>query len=113
MGVNSRTYKFALGSSLLEASEEGRDEISLDELAAMYAMRILSREGKYPQAPAATNLGGSDYLAVVEQERDASVLEGRPTEKLLEATVVDGYAEVSQPACGRAGTPHLLLGGTH
>ncbi|MFE5705436.1 HNH endonuclease [Rhodococcus koreensis] len=87
MGVNSRTYKFALGSALLQASGEGRDEVALDELAAKYAMRIINREGKYPQAPAATKLGDGDYLAVVEHERDASVMEGQPTEKLLEATV--------------------------
>ncbi|MFH9648989.1 hypothetical protein ACH4MU_29665 [Streptomyces albidoflavus] len=40
MGANSRTYKFALASALLEFAAEGRAEVTVDELAVPYAMSL-------------------------------------------------------------------------
>lgn len=36
MGVNTRTYKFALGAALLDLAETGRDAVPLVELASTY-----------------------------------------------------------------------------
>ncbi|MHC6215302.1 HNH endonuclease [Rhodococcus zopfii] len=87
MGVNSRTYKFALGTALLELAKQGRDAVALGELAERYAWALLAREGGFPQAPAAVELRDTDFLAILERERSASSAAGRPTEALVEAAV--------------------------
>lgn len=85
MGVNTRTYKFALGQALMRTAGTGRDEIPLAELASEYAMALAQRSDEYPQAPSATELGDSDFLTVLRRERAASISKGQPTEALLEA----------------------------
>jgi hypothetical protein len=39
-GRNVASYKFALGKSLLELTDQGRDEVSLDELAVPFAHHV-------------------------------------------------------------------------
>ena len=85
MGVNTRTYKFALGAALLQAAAEGRDALTLEELAAPYAMSLARRASAHPQAPTATSTGTGDFLAVVADESRESLDAGRPTERLVAA----------------------------
>lgn len=85
MGVNNRTYKFALGSALLDLGQQGRDIVSLDELASMYAARLVERDSDFPQAPATNSLGDADFLSVLERERASSLAAGQPTDVLVDA----------------------------
>ncbi|MGY1684965.1 HNH endonuclease [Geodermatophilus sp. SYSU D00867] len=87
MGANSRTYKFALGSALLDLAGQGREDVSLTELAAPYAMQLALHAQRYPQGPAASVIGESDFLTVLREESPASLRDGRPTERLLDAAV--------------------------
>ncbi|MET8620600.1 HNH endonuclease [Streptomyces albidoflavus] len=86
MGANSRTYKFALASALLEFAAEGRAEVTVDELAVPYAMSLVGRQQGAPQAPSGSLAGDKDFLAVARQEAAESLRSGLPTERLLDAT---------------------------
>ncbi|MFD7888561.1 HNH endonuclease [Streptomyces albidoflavus] len=86
MGANSRTYKFALASALLEFAAEGRAEVTVDELAVPYAMSLVARQQGAPQAPSGSLAGDKDFLAVARQEAAESLRSGLPTERLLDAT---------------------------
>lgn len=86
MGVNTRTYKFALGEALLELGASGADEVSLDDLAVRYATAMLRRPEERNQAPATTRKSDEDYLTVISQERAASLRRGAPTDRLVAAT---------------------------
>jgi hypothetical protein len=86
MGVNTRTYKFALAEALLMQAKQGRTDIPLGELAAPYAMALL-RHLDMPQATEASALGDSDFLTVALAERTESMTAGAPTERLLDAAV--------------------------
>ncbi|MBT1192571.1 HNH endonuclease [Rhodococcoides kroppenstedtii] len=85
MGANSRTYKFALGSALLDFGREGRDSITLNELGQAYARHLLARDGGAAQAPTSSRMSDTDFLAVLEREREESVAIRQPTEKLVDA----------------------------
>lgn len=85
MGANTRTYKFALGSALLEVGQQGRDIVSLRELASLYTARLLDRASDFPQAPASNELGTNDFLSVLDRERAASLATGEPSEALVDA----------------------------
>ena len=87
MGANSRTYKFALGSALLELARRGQDSVPLNELAAPYAMHLVERAQRYPQGPTSTVSGSADFLAVLREESAASQRAGAPTERLLAAAI--------------------------
>lgn len=87
MGANDRTYKFALGSALLEAAADGRTDIPLRELAVPYAMGLVRRMGAAPQARPETVRRPTDYLAVAEAEAAESLRIGSPTERLLAESV--------------------------
>ncbi|MFF8562888.1 HNH endonuclease [Streptomyces albidoflavus] len=86
MGANSRTYKFALASALLEFAAEGRAEVTVDELAVPYAMSLVARQQDAPQAPSGSLAGDKDFLTVARQEAAESLRSGLPTERLLDAT---------------------------
>ncbi|GAB7190962.1 hypothetical protein NUM3379_16690 [Kineococcus sp. NUM-3379] len=96
MGANSRTYKFALGEALLQAAGEGRDSLTVPELAVPYAMALVRRAQRYPQASAKQELAPSDFLAVAAEEAEASLAAGQPTQRLLEAAVISMPAMVMQ-----------------
>ncbi|MGV9658040.1 HNH endonuclease [Streptomyces koyangensis] len=85
MGANSRTYKFALASALLEFAAQGRGEVTLDELAVPYAMSLVARQKGAPQAPSGSLMGDKDFLTVARQEAAESTRAGLPTERLLDA----------------------------
>jgi len=87
MGANTRTYKFALGHALLSIAEQGRDEVTLDELAIPYAMSMAEHVTQAPQAPGASSLGESDYLSILRTEAPESLRHGSPTERLMQASV--------------------------
>ncbi len=87
MGANSRTYKFALGDVLLELAASGRDAVTLEELAAPYAMGIVRRVGDSPQASERTSLAATDFLAVAKEDAEASLAAGQPSERLVQAAV--------------------------
>jgi HNH endonuclease len=85
MGVNARTYKFALGDALLDVAASGREAVSLEELAVPYAMGIARRVGDAPQAPGSTSLASTDFLSVAKEEAAESLLQGRPSDRLVRA----------------------------
>ncbi|MGW9326445.1 HNH endonuclease [Streptomyces koyangensis] len=85
MGANSRTYKFALASALLEFAAQSRAEVTLDELAVPYAMSLVARQQGAPQAPSGSLMGDKDFLTVARQEAAESTRAGLPTERLLDA----------------------------
>ncbi|MFE3205591.1 HNH endonuclease [Embleya sp. NPDC059237] len=86
-GANSRTYKFALGETLLELAAQGRTDVPLDEVAARYAMAILAHQADAPQAPSGAVLRETDFLEVARREAAESIALGHPTERLLHAAV--------------------------
>ena len=73
MGVNTRTYKFALRAALLDLAKTGRDAVPLIELASTYATHLVNRTGNYPQASSSLQLSDKDFLSVLARERDDSV----------------------------------------
>ena len=87
IGANSRTYKFALGSTLLELARRGQDEVSFAALAAPYAMQLVQRAQRYPQGPTSSTSGPSDFLTVLSQESAVSQRNQAPTERLVDAAV--------------------------
>ncbi|MFD7132250.1 HNH endonuclease [Streptomyces sp. NPDC059894] len=87
MGANSRTYKFALGQSLLEFGRHGQEAVPLADLAIAYSFSIVSHLARSPQAPQAAEWGENDFLAVASQESAATLGDGRPTERLVAAAV--------------------------
>jgi 5-methylcytosine-specific restriction endonuclease McrA len=105
MGANSRTYKFALGAALLQYAAQDRTEVTLEELAAPYAKRLLEHLAEAPQAPSGQSLRDSDFLAVAKQEAEESSRLGHPTERLLHAAVKSMPAMVMRKF-------HNLGGGT-
>ncbi|MGP4085396.1 HNH endonuclease [Streptomyces sp. KR55] len=105
MGANSRTYKFALGTALLDAAGRGQSEIPLAELAAPYALELARHLGDAPQAPEGVALRDSDFLTIAKEERAETLNAGQPTERLLEAAARSMPAMVMQKF-------HNLRGGT-
>ncbi|GAA3418962.1 hypothetical protein [Streptosporangium vulgare] len=87
MGANSRTYKFALGTALLDAAAEDRSEIPLRDLAVPYAMGLVRHLGQAPQVSQKDELGEKDFLSVAGREAAESLRLGSPTEELLAAAV--------------------------
>jgi len=85
MGVNTRTYKFALGAALLDLAKTGRDAVPLIELASTYATHLVNRTGNYPQASSSLHLSDKDFLSVLARERDESIATNAPTEALVDA----------------------------
>ncbi|MFC4119041.1 HNH endonuclease [Nonomuraea zeae] len=96
MGLNARTYKFALGEALLGAAAEGRTDILLSDLAEPYAMSLVHHLARAPQAPSGTVVGGSDPLAVAQREAAESVRLGAPTEELRAVAMKSMPAMVMQ-----------------
>lgn len=87
MGANTRTYKFALGASLLEHAKEGRTAVTLRDLAEGYARVIVQHADVAPQVRASGELAQGDFLSVVREEAEATLSNGSPTEALVEAAV--------------------------
>ncbi|MEU0478980.1 hypothetical protein ABZ260_07305 [Streptosporangium sp. NPDC006013] len=87
VGANTRTYKFALGSALLDAAAEGRSEILLRDLAVPYAMELVRHLGQAPQVSQKGERGEKDFLSVAEREAAESLRLGSPTEELLAAAI--------------------------
>ncbi|MEV4382571.1 hypothetical protein [Streptosporangium sp. NPDC049644] len=87
VGANTRTYKFALGTALLDAAAEGRSEILLRDLAVPYAMGLVRHLGQAPQMRLRAERGESDFLSVAEREAAESLRTGSPTEELLAAAI--------------------------
>ncbi|MER5646816.1 hypothetical protein [Streptosporangium sp. NPDC002524] len=87
IGANTRTYKFALGTALLDAAAEDRPEILLRDLAVPYAMGLVRHLGQAPQVSRKGERGEKDFLSVAEREAPESLRLGSPTEELLAAAV--------------------------
>ncbi|WP_280249446.1 HNH endonuclease [Nocardia abscessus] len=96
MGANTRTYKFALGSALLELGQAGRDKVTLSELGSLYAAQLIRRPAESQQAAAGSPLSDSDFLSVLRRERSESIDAGQPTEVLVNAAVRSIPAMVMQ-----------------
>ncbi|MEU5398118.1 HNH endonuclease signature motif containing protein [Streptomyces sp. NPDC005963] len=85
MGANARTYKFALGDALLDLAGQGREEVTLAELAAPYSLSMVRHLAEAPQAPVHVSVSDTDFLAVARNESEETLASGRPSEQLLEA----------------------------
>jgi 5-methylcytosine-specific restriction endonuclease McrA len=96
MGANSRTYKFALGSALLSIARDGREAVSIAELAEPYAMALARRVHRFPQGPARTVMGKADFLGILAAESKLTVTTGSPTERLIAASVASMPGMVMQ-----------------
>lgn len=96
MGANSRTYKFALGSALLSMARDGRETVSMAELAEPYALALVRRAQRYPQGPARAVLGEADYLSILKAESAVTLASGSPTERLIAASVASMPGMVMQ-----------------
>lgn len=117
MGANSRTYKFALGRTLLEFGRDGRDAVPLAEFAAAYSLGVVRHLALGPQAPQTADLGENDFLAVAARESAAMPAAGHPSERLLAAAVRSMPAMVMQKfhhLRGDSAVPHTFyeLAGT-
>jgi 5-methylcytosine-specific restriction endonuclease McrA len=109
MGANTRTYKFALGSALLDLAHAGHEDVTLGQLAVPYAMAMARHVVDYPQAPNAEDLGEADYLRVLGEESGATLQMGQPTARLVDATVrsIPGMVMVKfHNLRGTDGVPH-------
>jgi len=87
MGVNTRTYKFALGQALLETANSGSESVSLADLAVPYALSLTKRAQNYPQAPKAESLGEQDFLTILSKESQETLKFDSPTVRLVDAAV--------------------------
>ncbi|MEV5078773.1 HNH endonuclease [Streptomyces sp. NPDC056159] len=105
MGLNSRTYKFALGQALLEFGRHGQETVPLAEFAAAYSLGLVRHSAHGPQVPHAAELSKDDFLTIAAQERAATLEAGHPTEPLLAAAVRSMPSMVMQKF-------HNLRGGT-
>lgn len=79
MGANSRTYKFALGTALLDAAGRGHSEIPLAELATPYALELARRlhvsnascpAGSHPCPPRPAIRGGRASAEALQERLD-------------------------------------------
>lgn len=108
MGANTRTYKFALATSLLERSKEGRSAVTLRELAESYSRVIAEHADESPQARSG-DLAPKDFLTVVREEAAETFRTGWPTETLVDAAVQSMPGMVMQKFHNLRGgveTPH-------
>jgi hypothetical protein len=96
MGVNSRTYKFALGAALLDMARAGQEAVTLEEVAVPYAQRLAEHAEQYPQGPVTAVGGGKDFLTVLAEEREATLKAGHPTDRLIAAAVASMPSMVMQ-----------------
>ena len=87
MGVNARTYKFALADALIEHASEGRSSVTLRELATSYTSAIIQHSSNGPQAPASLKLAPNDYLSLVNKFVETSPEAAPPTDELVDAAV--------------------------
>lgn len=86
LGSNSRTYKFALGHALLECASSGQNSVTLEELGRSYSLEI-AKHAEYPQGLGVDEQSTTDFLAVVERERAATLEASQPTDVLVDAAV--------------------------
>jgi hypothetical protein len=105
MGVNTRTYKFALAQALLEHARQGRADVTLRELAQPYAMSLVQHLQEAPHVSEALSLRDSDFLSIARAEAAGTVRAGAPTDRLLDAATRSMPAMVMQKF-------HNLRGGT-
>lgn len=85
LGSNTRTYKFALGHSLLTHAADS-DSVTLEELASTYSLE-LAKHFEFPQAPSIENLGEKDFLSVLGNHRDDVLNAGAATNLLVQAAM--------------------------
>lgn len=68
MGRNTRTYKFALGQTLLQFGRSDIDSIPLDEFVIPYIAALAEHARTSPQAPGSLHLGTNDFLRILHDE---------------------------------------------
>lgn len=109
MGANTRTYKFALASALLEHARVGRSSATLRELAEGYSRVIVRHSLEAPQARGTVDLARQDFLSIVSQHADETFRTSTPSEPLVEAAIRSMPAMVMQKFHNLRGgveTPH-------
>ena len=107
MGVNTRTYKFALADALLHFARQGREEVRLSDLAAHYSVRLVQHLADAPQAPAA-QAGENDFLALAQADAELVATTGRASERLVAAAMdnMPGMVAVKFHNLRSAQVPH-------
>ena len=86
LGNNTRTYKFALGHALLECASSGKASVTLEDLARSYSLEI-AKHDEHPQGSGVDEQSPTDFLAILERERAATLDAGQPTDALVDAAV--------------------------
>jgi hypothetical protein len=89
LGRNERTYKFALGAALLDLAAEGREDISLVELATLYTLKQAERSSDVAQAPSSKNTSPTDFVTMLHEDIEYVSTHGEPTQRLVDKAVKD------------------------
>lgn len=89
LGRNDRTYKFALGAALLDLATEGRDDVSLVELAALYTLKLAERSPEVAQAPSGKSASPTDFVTMLGEDIEYVSTHGEPTQRLVDKAVKD------------------------
>ncbi len=95
-GANSASYKFALGKSLLELASQGREAVSLEELAVPFSRHIcahLQEAPKQGHSPTSTFLKGCRSYNNGEIDEDALI---EHTRRLGFENVIDTFHIVAR-----------------
>ena len=93
-GQNSASYKFALGKSLLELASQGREAVSLEELAVPFSRHVCSH---LQEAPKQGTSETSTFLDECRRYNSGEINEGdliEHTRKLGFVNVIDAFHKV-------------------
>ena len=97
MGKNNKTYKFALGKVLLKCAHEGKQNISKEELAVLFANETLEHVKRGTQQGVDNNRKG-EFLAACENYLNQKISQEELfsiTEKKAFGDVIDRFHTVN------------------
>lgn len=95
-GKNSASYKFALGKALLEAADQGKTFVTLEELAEPYARNLidhLQKSDRQGTSPSSRFLEACRKFSRGEMAKDELLTQ---TARLGFANVIDAFHKVNQ-----------------
>ena len=96
-GKNSASYKFALGKSLLEAADQEKTFVSLEELAEPYARNLVDHLLKSDRQGTSAS---SQFLAVCRKFSRGEIAKDQllaQTARLGFVNVIEAFHNVTQP----------------
>lgn len=93
-GRNSASYKFAFAKSLLKLAEEGRTQVSLQDLAIPFSAEIVNHLKEHPKQGTS---GSSKFLEACQEYIGGKIAQGKlheETAKLGFVNVVDAFHNI-------------------